>query len=279
MNFDNKTSRDPLDDLLQQARWPKAMGESRNRLEDEWRRLTRTESRRWALGWSVAAAATLVVAMGTAWVVMRPTATVVEVAIVPPTPAVHEEPRVIGRPVTQRELLLIRMDELRAAAPRRQDAAKSQSTPKVASPRELVNVARRASDVGQRRDALAELLESGESALPLYLAFVVDDTTRADALAAAHLAKSVSIDGLFAQLRSRRADLAVAAANVLGEIDGPVVTQRLIELIAADRNRREAFLALASSRGTEAQNFLKQAVGSAELSSWARSAIAQTEIR
>jgi hypothetical protein len=71
----------------------------------------------------------------------------------------------------------------------------------------------------------------------------------------------------------------IAAALVLGRIDGPVLTQRLIAMVAADQNRREAMIALASSRGKEARAFVEQAATSPQLSGLARSTLAMKEIR
>jgi hypothetical protein len=71
--------------------------------------------------------------------------------------------------------------------------------------------------------------------------------------------------------------LRVAAAWTLGRINGPVVTRRLIEMIEAGENRREAFIALAASRGREAQDYLRQAAASSPFASQARSAMVQVQ--
>jgi hypothetical protein len=280
MNFDEQTSRDPLDDLLAQARWPQPSDESGRRLEGAWEDITRSSRRRWPLACTMSAAAMLLLTAGTAWLTMRPNVRPTNVAVVEPPVQVQLVSHVtISRPPTPREMLLLRMEDLRRSAPTKRESAGVEVVSKAPSVAELVKTARLTTDAAERQRILAQLLDCGSSALPVYLEFVADRATKADALTAARFAQRPPMDALFAQLQSPRADLRVAAANVLGEIDGPIVTQKLIELITADRNRREAFLALASSRGTEAQNFLRAATESAELSSWARSAIAQTEIR
>ena len=80
-------------------------------------------------------------------------------------------------------------------------------------------------------------------------------------------------------LNDPHVDRRIAAALVLGRIDGLVLTRRLIEMVAADQNRREAFIALASSRGAEARAFVRQAAQSEPLAGLARSTLALIELQ
>jgi hypothetical protein len=51
----------------------------------------------------------------------------------------------------------------------------------------------------------------------------------------------------------------MAAARVLGRIDGEETSERLIAMVLDDFNRREALLALVASTGEEAAAFLARA--------------------
>ena len=285
MKFDGKTSRDPLDDLLAQARWDEPSAASRTRLQETWRGLTQ-RSRAAVWRWSASAAAVVVIGIGGAWLAMqlRTTRPTLAVAPSPPpaTPIVRQA--VTWRAVTARDVLLMRLaDRERGAAAAAAAAAAAVSAtapaaPPTVDPAAIAAKARRTNDAVQRRQLLAALIDAGESSLTAYLEFAADPATKADALAALRSATTRPVDALFAQMRSPRADLRVAAASVLGEINGPQVTQKLIGMIAAEENRREAFLALASCRGEEARDFLRRAAQSEALSSFARSAMAQTEV-
>jgi hypothetical protein len=148
---------------------------------------------------------------------------------------------------------------------------------RLADASQLAALTRQFDSAEHRRKLIAAMLNRELSqALPLYLELVSDSQTRVDALAAVEGLKDPPVDALLATLQGPRADLRVAAAWTLGRINGPVVTRRLIEMIEAGENRREAFIALAASRGSEAKEYLRQAATSSEFASLARSAIAQT---
>ena len=91
-----------------------------------------------------------------------------------------------------------------------------------------------------------------DAAVARYLDLVSDRPTRTDALAALAKLRNPPTECMVQALNDPHVDRRIAAALVLGRIDGPVLTRRLIEMVAADQNRREAFIALASSRGAEA---------------------------
>jgi hypothetical protein len=142
----------------------------------------------------------------------------------------------------------------------------------------LVQAARETKEPVERRRLIAALLNRpAPQAMPLYLSLV--DEMKNDALAALDQLNRPPTDALMAQLSSPRGDHRIAAALALGHIDGPATTRRLIDMIAADRNKREAFIALASSRGQEAQAFVRRAATSEQFASLAQSAMVQTEIR
>jgi hypothetical protein len=68
----------------------------------------------------------------------------------------------------------------------------------------------------------------------------------------------------------------MAAAVVLGHIDGPETTRKLADLVVNNVNRREALYALARSNGPEAKAFLDRAARTNELSAAVASTMIQT---
>jgi len=112
-----------------------------------------------------------------------------------------------------------------------------------------------------------------------FLARVADPKTRGQALATLDTLTNPPTDQLLARLTDRRSDVRVAAALALGRIDGPATTDRLIALIAQGQSRREAFIALAASRGDEARAFLQQAAQSENLGGLVRSTLALSELQ
>jgi hypothetical protein len=111
-----------------------------------------------------------------------------------------------------------------------------------------------------RRSLLAALLARGESdALDVFLSFVENEPTAEAALAAAQVLKNPPMDLLFASLSARLESRRIAAARVIGRIDGAATTQRLIEMVESGVNRHEACIALLSSRGPEAIRYVDTA--------------------
>jgi HEAT repeat protein len=80
---------------------------------------------------------------------------------------------------------------------------------------------------------------------------------------------------IFSELNNPRIAMRTVAARALGQIDGPATTARLVEMVTADTNRREALMALAYSNGPEAKEFLARALSSATLRSAVRSVLLQ----
>ena len=133
----------------------------------------------------------------------------------------------------------------------------------------------------QRRRFIAALVQrKSPDALQRYLDLVNEPACRADALAAMRSIADPPVDQLLPQLCGLRADLRVAAAAALAQVDRPAVTRRLIALAAADGPcRGNAFLALATSRDDDARRFVQRAAASDELAPWAKSALAQTRFQ
>ncbi len=135
------------------------------------------------------------------------------------------------------------------------------------------------SDTGVWRASAAP--KSPPFAVRPFLDRVADPTTRSASLAQLDHLKSPPIEQLLTFLTDPRGDLRVAAALALGRIDGPVLTRRLIKMIEQNQCRREAFIALASSRGREAQLYIRGAAASEQFAGIARSAMiaSQSELQ
>jgi hypothetical protein len=111
-----------------------------------------------------------------------------------------------------------------------------------------------------RRTLLAGLLARGDlTALGNYLSYVQSDTFGETALAAVEMVPQPPMEMLFGFLQSPSELNRLAAARVIGRIDGPATTQRLIAMIEQGTSRQEACVALLNSRGEEAVNFVKNA--------------------
>lgn len=113
----------------------------------------------------------------------------------------------------------------------------------------LASLAGEQSASAARRSFLAALLNRPDARIAdLFLPFVEDPDLRRDALAAAANATDPPIRALFDVLsHDGRMDRRLAAARALGAIDSPQVTEQLAEMLAADRNTREALAVLLCS--------------------------------
>jgi hypothetical protein len=104
---------------------------------------------------------------------------------------------------------------------------------------------------------LATLLARGEAvSLWHYLSFVEDDRTTERALSAAQSVQNAPMDLLFSALSEPLETRRIAAARVIGRIDGTATTRRLITMVELGINRHEACIALLSSRGEEAVRYV-----------------------
>jgi hypothetical protein len=111
-----------------------------------------------------------------------------------------------------------------------------------------------------QRSLLAALLERGDlESFRFYSAYLQSEATAETALAAAEQTPNPPTEILFASLRSPSELERLAAARVLGRIDGPATTERLVAMLEEGTSRQEACVALLSSRGQEAVNFVNSA--------------------
>jgi hypothetical protein len=109
-----------------------------------------------------------------------------------------------------------------------------------------------------QRRLLASLLSRDEPvSLAQFLNFVVNDGTAEAALAAAQSLRNPPMDLLFSSLSDSLEARRIAAARVIGRIDGDATTRRLIAMVESGVNRHEACIALLSSRGREAVRYVR----------------------
>jgi HEAT repeat protein len=92
-----------------------------------------------------------------------------------------------------------------------------------------------------------------------------------EAVAALKSVRGPAVDRLFARLDDSNVDVRLAAAHLLGKVDGPAVTERLAEMVDENRHRREALAALMQSDGPEARQFIAQAQATRDLEAVVRS--------
>jgi len=111
-----------------------------------------------------------------------------------------------------------------------------------------------------QRTLLAALLARGDlRSIVFYLEFVQSPATSQTALAATEIVRDPPMGVLFAALQDPFEPRRFAAARVIGRIDGPATTQRLIAMVEDGTNRQEACAALLSSRGKEAVSYVANA--------------------
>ena len=160
--------------------------------------------------------------------------------------------RLIGATATPQSLdLLMKLDALKGT----REAAVA-GLARVAPPALLVSLAKSHADPSQRRQLITALLRRDQSQMAGgFLELVRDPAVSEDALACLDEVRP-GTDAFFARLDDRYVAVREAAALVLGRIDGPQTTARLIAMASHNRNRREALIALADSRGRDARQFL-----------------------
>jgi HEAT repeat protein len=125
----------------------------------------------------------------------------------------------------------------------------------------LPQVVQSTTDPPLRADLMRRLLDAeSEPALLGFLSLVRGEATRSEALAVAEAAPNLPIDELFALLDHPEQPLRFSAALVLGHVDGPAVTRRLIARVTEQpANSREAWMALLACRGELADEFFTYA--------------------
>ena len=125
----------------------------------------------------------------------------------------------------------------------------------------LTQVVQFTTDPRARADLIRRLLDAGsESALLGYLSLVGDETTRSEALEVAKSDSQLPIDELIGLLDHPEQPVRFSAALVLGYVDGPQITQRLIGRVTKQpADSREAWLALLACHSNLADEFFTYA--------------------
>jgi len=141
----------------------------------------------------------------------------------------------------------------------------------------LPQVVQSTTDPQLRADLMRRLLDAeSKPALLGYLSLVRGEATRADALAVADTVPKLPIDELFALLDHPEQPLRFSAALVLGHVDGPEVTRRLIARVTEQpANSREAWMALLACRGKLADEFFAYATRRPQLIGYVNNARVQ----
>jgi hypothetical protein len=149
---------------------------------------------------------------------------------------------------------------LRAAEEPQLHPASVEALALLADPSVVSEMARVEPNGELRRTLMAALLARGEpAALEEFLSFVENDRTAEAAMAAAQSVKQPPMELLFSTFSQPLEAHRIAAARVIGRIDGAATTQRLIAMVELGVNRHEACIALLSSRGKEATRYVDAA--------------------
>ncbi len=131
---------------------------------------------------------------------------------------------------------------------------------RLSNPGQLARLARAESDLSLRRDLMGQLLEcDSETALRLYLGFVANPVYSADALSSVGQVSSPPVESLFGYLDNPRLSLRIASARVLGRLDDPAISTRLVLRVSRQEGLREALIALLESKNKTAQLFVFRA--------------------
>lgn len=125
----------------------------------------------------------------------------------------------------------------------------------------LADVVRASNDRRVRKLLMQRMLTADSvAALEVYLSLVQDSALRAESLAVADSSGNIPVKGLFALLQSDDEHTRLAAALVLGHVNGPEITRQLVALVTAEKSPpTEAWIALLACRGELAQEFLSYA--------------------
>jgi hypothetical protein len=269
-----------LDRWLSEARWAQAAPGAQERLTLAWQHVWRREQWRggfWRVAAAAAAAIVLVAGMSLMWRGARPPA--------PPTfVQVSRQIEILAEPPRRATPFEAAVAQAMDKRPPAQNA-KVPSVAKVVAPAPVdvqhvaMELSRRELTAARRRELLASLArEASPGALDLYLDQLSQSATQRDALVALDRVDRPPVDALLRRLQDPLVARRLAAARALGWIDGPELTKRLADMARQNRSRREAMFALASSRGSEARQFVENAAQGGPLAGVAKSVLIQNEL-
>jgi hypothetical protein len=273
-------AHDPIDTMLNQARWPEAKLDAHARLASAYRAERSRVARRTTFArTAVALAASVMIVFAVARFAGVDQPTTPHPARVTAQPAgVDERVPMVVRPPTNLETAILETQRPRQAKslfPAAKNPSVNVDVSAIARELETPDL-----PVERRQILLVRLLESRSSeAMRTFLDSVARGAPREVSLAALDGVKEPPVEKLIASLRDPVVDRRIAAARALGYINGPAVTSRLIRMAEADVLRREAMIALACSRGERAQEYLKHAAEAGPMVSLARSVRLQFDVR
>jgi len=159
----------------------------------------------------------------------------------------------LGRVGSQRSVPVL----ARLAAFPETHAAAVLALARLADSETIARLAEDETDPDLKQDLFAALLAAGDfRSVVAYLEFVGKSKTRASALAALERVAEPPLGLLFEFLDSPQQAQRSAVAVVLGHLDRPEVSERLIQMVVYDVKRQEALLALVASPATEASQFV-----------------------
>ena len=270
-NFDPE-----LDALLEQARWPEPSPQAVNRLRNRWGELSEAGPRRvLRIGWTVAAAAVLVLAVGVTWflltqggqvsptlVVQKPVEppalkhTSLPPDQVPPSPS----QKIVPRAPTPRETLAVLAVspavDAKAIVREALDAAARDDVPAAVAllrslrlsgaERELSVALATTHELPRRRAAVRLLSETGTpSSLPLLTRLAKDP--KFSAVAMPGVARLGGTDALLALARAPHPDSRREAIGALLKLHDKPATSEFLAMVLDDTRRDDALAALHAS--------------------------------
>jgi len=124
----------------------------------------------------------------------------------------------------------------------------------------LADLIRREPAHGLQRELFIALMSRGQSpALAVYLELVSEPGTRDQALAALDAVPHPPVELLFGFLNGAEPGQQLPAALVLGRLNGPQITQRLIQQALSNIHQQPALIALLANHSDEARRFVSLA--------------------
>jgi hypothetical protein len=257
---DDDRSDEALDRLLAQAHWEEPSAAATQRLQWQWRGISRRRIYT-RIGQVIAAAAGLALVIGSSVFWLR---NHTEPQVKPPlflsvvpdpdvsrrvsAPQIPKSAPLVGQPLTiDQKLALLSSSPQTAKPPSPAKAAAPRGAPAVADLPHLLAEARNPS-ADRRRAAMRGMLARTDSAsMNAFLACLRDLSTHDDAVAVLRAAPNPPVNSLVAQLNSPLLANRMTAARALGEICDADVAEKLVQMVQTGTNRREAIAALLSS--------------------------------
>ena len=182
--------------------------------------------------------------------------------------------RLLTRIATQRSLpFLIQLCRDPAAS-----RAATAAIARLADPWTLYRLAKAAPSLEVRRQLMAALLNrGGQRPVALFLGLVQDPTTAPDALQSLGEVTTPPVDTLLQFFAAPRVSYRRAAAQVLGQLPDPAISEALVAMVLRNQHQREALLALSARHDPLATEFIRRAYNDMALTALVRAAQLRSE--